>query len=154
MLKKCIGRGLLGLPLGIAIGYCIAIVISACIGDGQFHPVAKELIDTTGSELAAVVLQTVLSGLMGAGYAAASVIWEIDSWSLARQSGVYFAVACVLMFPIAYIANWMEHSLAGFLSYAAIFVGIFVCVWLSQYFVWKSRVRSMNEQLQDKVRRM
>ena len=35
----------------------------------------------------------------------ASVIWEIDSWSLAKQSGIYFSIACVTMLPIAYITN-------------------------------------------------
>ena len=84
---------------------------------------------------------------MGAGFAMASVIWEIDSWSLAKQSGIYFAIACAVMFPISYVANWMPHSIAGVLSYAGIFAVIFVLVWLIQYFVWKRKVRRMNERI-------
>lgn len=93
MKKKLILRGLLGIPVGIALGSVITVLISACMGDGLYHPVAPELTETAGSELNAVVLQTVLCAVMGAGFAAASVIWEIDVWSLAKQSGVYFAVA-------------------------------------------------------------
>ena len=149
MKKKVILRGLFGLPVGIAIGFVITLLISICIGDGAFYPVTPELIQTTGNQLNAVILQTILCAILGGGFAMASVIWEIDSWSLAKQSGIYFAIACAVMFPISYVANWMPHSIAGILSYAGIFAVIFVLVWLIQYFVWKRKVRRMNERIRD-----
>ena len=149
MKKKMIQRGLLGFPLGIAIGFVITVIISMCIGDGSFYPVTPELIDTMKNELNAVILQTILCGIMGTGFAMASVIWEIDSWSLAKQSGVYFAIACVIMFPISYFANWMPHSTAGILSYVGIFVAIFLAAWATQYSVWKRKIKKMNEGIKD-----
>ncbi len=148
MKKTMIRRGLLGFPLGIALGFVISVMISVCVGDGSFYPVVPELIGTMGGELNAVLLQTVLCGVMGTGFAMASVIWEIDAWSLAKQSGVYFAIACVVMFPIAYVTNWMKHDVAGMLSYVGIFVAIFVVTWLVQYFVWKAKVKRMNDEVQ------
>lgn len=144
MKKKIIMRGLLGLPTGIAIGFVITLIISACIGNGSFYPVTPELIDTMGNELNAVILQTVLCAVMGVGFAAASVIWELDSWSLAKQSGIYFMIISVIMLPIAYVTNWMKHTALGVLSYVAIFVAIFVIVWLSQYLLWKRKIKKMN----------
>ena len=144
MKKKMIQRGLLGFPLGIAIGFVITVIISMCIGDGSFYPVTPELIDTMKNELNAVILQTILCGILGTGFAMASVIWEIDSWSLAKQSGIYFLIVSVIMLPVAYIANWMNHSAAGFLSYTGIFVAIFIAVWLVQYFIWKMKIKKMN----------
>ena len=137
MKKKMIQRGLLGFPLGIAIGFVITVIISMCIGDGSFYPVTPELIDTMKNELNAVILQTILCGILGTGFAMASVIWEIDSWSLAKQSGIYFAIVCV--------TNWMKHNAIGILSYVGIFVAIFVITWLVQYFVWKRKVKRMND---------
>lgn len=151
MKKKLILRGLLGVPVGIAIGSVITVLISVCMGDGLYHPVTPELIGATGSELNAVIVQTVLCAVMGAGFAAASVIWEIDAWSLAKQSSIYFAVACALMFPIAYLANWMPHSLGGVLTYVGIFTAIFVAVWLSQYWIWKRRLRKMNDGIRNEA---
>lgn len=144
MKKKIIMRGLLGLPTGIAIGFVITLIISACIGNGSFYPVTPELIDTMGNELNAVILQTVLCAVMGVGFAAASVIWELDSWSLAKQSGIYFMIISVIMLPIAYVTNWMKHTALGVLSYVAIFVAIFIIVWLSQYLLWKRKINKMN----------
>lgn len=144
MKKKIIMRGLLGLPTGIAIGFVITLIISACIGNGSFYPVTPELIDTMGNELNAVILQTVLCAVMGVGFAAASVIWELDSWSLAKQSGIYFMIISVIMMPIAYVTHWMKHTALGVLSYVAIFVAIFIIVWLSQYLLWKRKIKKMN----------
>ncbi len=142
--KKTIRRGLLGLPTGIAIGFVITLIISACVGDGSFYPVTPELIGAMGNELNAVILQTVLCAIIGAGFAAASVIWELDSWSLAKQSGIYFLTISIIMLPVAYFANWMKHSLAGVLSYVGIFTAIFVVVWISQYLLWKRNIKRMN----------
>ena len=144
MKKKIIMRGLFGLPTGIAIGFVITLIISVCIGNGSFYPVTPELIDATGNELNAVILQTVLCAIMGAGFAAASIIWELDSWSLAKQSGIYFMIISIIMLPIAYITNWMKHTILGVLSYVAIFVAIFVVVWISQYLLWKRKIKQMN----------
>ena len=147
MKRKLILRGLFGFPVGVAIGFVITIIISVCVGDGSFYPVTPELIVTMGNELNAVMLQTVLCGIMGAGFAMASVIWEMDSWSLAKQSGIYFSVVCIVMLPIAYVTNWMKHTVGGILAYVGIFVVIFLVVWLIQYSAWKRKIKKMNDSI-------
>ena len=89
---------------------------------------------------------------MGAGFAMASVIWKLDSWSLAKQSGIYFLIACVITLPVAYIANWMEHSVVGFLSYAGIFTAIFIAVWFIQYLAWKQKIKKINARVKNQRR--
>ncbi len=146
-MKKALQRGLLGIPLGITISSILAIIISLCIGNGEYYACVPSLAESVGGELNGVIIQTVLSGVLGAAFGAASVIWEIDSWSLAKQSAVYFAVAALAMFPVAYLAEWMEHSFTGFLIYFAVFTGIFAAVWLSQYLIWKKRIKKINSEI-------
>lgn len=148
--KKAVFRGMLGFPLGIAIGYVITIFISLIWGRGYYSPCVPQLIDEMGSEIRAVVLQAVLSGILGVAFAAGSVIWEMEQWSIAKQTGIYFLVSVLAMIPVAYITNWMEHTLAGFISYIAIFAAIFVIIWVVQYLIWKSKVRQMNRKVQRK----
>ena len=100
-----------------------------------------------GNEQNAVIFQTILCGVMGTVFAMASVIWEIDSWSLAKQSGIYFAIACAIMIPAAYVTNWMKHSIFGILFYVGIFFLIFLIAWLFQYLAWKNKIRKMNEKV-------
>lgn len=147
MRKKVLLRGLLGFPLGICMGYIISIVISLVWGQGYYSACVPDLITTMGSEIGAVVLQTALSGLLGAVFAMSSAIWEVESWSIVRQTGTYFAITAVTMMPIAYLTNWMEHTVAGFLLYFGIFAGIFVFVWVIQYLIWKNKIRRMNEKV-------
>ena len=103
------------------------------------------------NEINAVILQTALCSLIGIGFSAASVIWEIDTWSLAKQSGIYFLIISIIMFPSAYFANWMEHTLVGFLSYAGIFIAIFFVVWISIYLSCKHKINKMNTAINNRV---
>lgn len=145
MKKKALLRGLLGIPLGIAIGYVITIIISLGWGQGYYSPCVPSLIETVGNEIGAVVLQAGLTGLLGGAFAAASVIWEIDTWSIAKQTGIYFFIASITMLPIAYFTEWMAHTLIGFLLYFGIFVAIFIIIWIIQYCFLKRKIQKLNK---------
>ena len=74
---------------------------------------------------------------------------ELESWSLVRQTGVYFLIISLIMLPIAYAAYWMEHSVAGFLSYFGVFVLIFAVIWGVQFAIGKRNVKKMNEKISE-----
>lgn len=148
MKKELLKRGLLGFPLGIAIGHIITIVISLFSAKGYYSPCVPSLGDTFGSEIAAVIFQSLLCGILGTSFASASVIWELETWSIAKQTGIYFLVTAATMFPIAWFSHWMKHSLSGFLLYAGIFVGIFIFIWLVQYLIWKNKIEAINEKME------
>lgn len=147
MQKKIIVRGLLGFPIGIAIGYFITILISLGWADGDYLPCAPEFVLVMGNEINAVILQAILCGILGVGFAAGSIIWEMDNWSIVKQTGIYFSIIAAIMLPIAYFACWMKHSAVGFLTYWGIFVLIFAIIWLTQFVIGKRNVRKMNEKL-------
>lgn len=113
MKKKVLQRGLFGIPTGIAIGYVITVMMSAFWGDGSYYPCVPAFVDAMGSEIRAVVVQTVLCGLVGMVYAAGSVVWEVDRWSLAGQTAAYFLITLGSVLPVAYAAYWMEPQRRG-----------------------------------------
>lgn len=147
MKKKIFLRGAFGFPIGISIGYIITIIISFIWANGYYSPCVPELISVMGSEINAVIFQALLSGLLGAAFAASSVIWEIESLNIVKQTGVYFAVVSVVMMPVAYFLYWMEHSVTGFLSYFCIFALIFIVIWVTQFITGRHMVKRMNERL-------
>ena len=147
MKKKIILRGLKGFPLGITIGYLISIFVSLGWAKGYYVPCEPELVTMMGSEIKAVTFQTALCGILGAGFGAGSVIWEVEDWNLVKQTGIYFLLVSVVMMPVAYFNYWMEHSIGGFLSYFAIFVIIFVVIWVVQFLIVRQTVRKMNDSL-------
>lgn len=147
MKKKILIRAFLGALIGIVISYLITIVISAVIGDGAFYPCVPSFAECYGNEVTAVIIQTIFSAVLGGGFSMASLIWEMDDWSLLKQTGVYFVIITILMMTVAYICEWMEHSLRGVLSYFGIFFAIFVVIWIIRYFSWKIRISKIKEKL-------
>ena len=123
--KQIFLRSLLGAPLGLASSIFITIVISLIIGDGAYHAVVPELVSDCGGELNAVIVQAVLSFIYGAAWGGASVVFEIDEWSILKQTLVHLGVCSAASFPIAYFARWMPHGWKGILFYVGIFFGVY-----------------------------
>jgi hypothetical protein len=148
MKKEIMKRALLGFPLGITWEYFITIFISLALGKGYYTRCVPSLIEAMGTEIGAVMLQSTLCGLVGMIFGAASVIWEMESWSIVKQTGLYFLIAAIAIIPTAYALHWMEQSIKGALGYIGIFILIFVCIWISQYIVWKIKIKKINEKLE------
>lgn len=148
MKKKILTRCLIGAPIGLAISTMITIAVSLAMGDGEFYAVVPELIADCKTEINAVLLQAVCSLLYGAAWAGASVIWEIDDWSLLRQTTTHLIIGSLATFPIAYFMRWMKHNLWGVLLYFGVFLIIYLFIWFSQYMMMKRRVQQINSRVQ------
>lgn len=148
MKKKIILRCISGFPIGLSIGYLITIVISLIWADGYYASCVPELAERMGSEISAVILQALLCGILGMGFGGCSVIWEIENWGIAKQTGIYFLIVSLIMMPIAYVTYWMEHSIQGIVGYFGIFVFIFAIVWAIQYGRAKHNIKEMNEKME------
>lgn len=147
MKKQIFLRGAFGFPIGIAIADLISILISSGFGDGKYRFCPPQLIEYMGGNaFQAALFQFVMSGLLGSAFAASSIIWDIEEWSLAKQSGLYFLISACVMMPVAYVTHWMPHSFAGFVSYFLTFVVIFFAVWIIQYFVWRKKIQQLNQK--------
>ena len=100
MKKKIILRSIFGFPIGITIGYLITIFISLGWANGYYTPCVPELVNAMGSEINAVVLQTLLCGLMGAGFAASSAISAISFLRSARSIFLIASYAVKSLHPL------------------------------------------------------
>lgn len=146
-MKKIIQRALFGFPVGVAISYAITILTSLAMGKGHYTPVVPQMIGQFGSEIEAVTVQFLLSGLMGSAFAAMSAIWENDRLSLAAQSVINFALSAAVILPVAYVCHWMEHSLRGAMIYLGVFAGIYASIWAGMYAVYRARIKKINEEM-------
>ncbi len=150
-IKKAMLRGLIGAPLGVFIGYTITIMISALIDhSGNYLPVVPQLVQVMENEVSAVILQYLLSALLGFASAAGSAIFEIEEWSIAKQTIIHFILLTASLFPVAYLCYWMEHTVWGVLSYFMIFAVIYIVIWAIQIYFWRKRVHKINSKLQGK----
>lgn len=149
MFKTVLKRSALGALIGVVVSQIIAIVISLCIGDGSFYAVVPQLAERVDSEIIAVVIQTVCSLVYGAMFGGMSVIWELDNWSILKQTIVHFSVVSVVTLPIAYITEWMHHSILGAIIYFAIFAFCYASIWFSQYMSMKKHLDDVNKKMKE-----
>jgi hypothetical protein len=149
--KEALKRGLIGFPIGIFISMTISVITSILIrgytGD-IFSAAAPDFIQVAGSELNAVILQYFLSGVLGFSFAVASLIYEIDSWSITKQTVVHFLFTAGVFFPISYICHWFSFS--QFVVSFVIFAVIYFLIWVIQYKYWKKKVKELNDKLAGK----
>lgn len=146
-MKKIISRVLYSFPIGISCSVGISLLLSLIFGEGKYYPFASPLVLFTGSEVKAMLMQTILSGILGSVFGGMSFIWEIERWSILKQTAVYFLSVSIPMMGISYLLYWMEHSLSGFLLYFLIFVMVFIVVWFFNLAVYWFKLRRMNRDL-------
>ena len=146
-MKKIVSRVLYSFPIGISCSVGISLFLSLLFGEGKYYPFAASLVFFTGSEVKAMLMQTILSGILGSVFGGMSFIWEIERWSILKQTAVYFLSVSIPMMGISYLLYWMEHSLNGFLLYFLIFVMVFFVVWLFNLAGYWFKVRRMNRDL-------
>ena len=146
-MKKIVSRVLYSFPIGISCSVGISLFLSLLFGEGKYYPFAASLVFFTGSEVKAMLMQTILSGILGSVFGGMSFIWEMERWSILKQTALYFLSVSIPMMGISYLLYWMEHSLSGFLLYFLIFVMVFIVVWLFNLAMYWIKIRKMNQNL-------
>ena len=118
MKKKTWGRILLGFPLGMhwVIWYfSYRILFAMCSSIGRKY----------GQPALCCNLTNYLVWIAWFRLSAISIIWQLDHSTISRQTGIYFLLASRIILPIAYFANWMEHTLMGLSAISALSVLFF-----------------------------
>lgn len=144
--KNVILRGLIGVPIGIALSVTIPLCISLSFGELMLVP-PEMLEHFNGCELSAFTNQYILSCIIGFTFAAASCIFEVDQWSMALQTFIHFLIVSLVFLPVSILAGWMGTTPLAIAIYFAIFIMIYLTIWLIQYFSWKRKIKRLNQQL-------
>ena len=145
--KEAVKRAIMGFMYGVFIGQTILILESLMARDGNFYPVAASLVELAGTKIGAVIIQYFLTGLIGTTFAATTVLFEIDSWSLLKQTIIHFIITSIVMYIAGFLCGWFPHTLRSTLIWFGIFIVIYVIFWISFSSYYKNKVKKMNEAL-------
>ena len=149
MLKKMLGRAAVSAPVCMLINQLVGIVRSLVVGDGRYSPVTPAFAARFGSDTAAVIVQMLLIGLVGAVFAACSVIFEIERWSFLRQGALHLLITSAVTLPVC-LYCWTPETPAGAWILCASWLFTYAATWLSQYLTYRHRVRKLNERIRRK----
>ena len=80
---------------------------------------------------------TFIVGIIIASVAAASVIYEIENWSLFKQSVIHFLIMLVTVLPLLYISGWYKlNSVLDYVKVFGIFLFVGIVLWIISYFIF------------------
>ena len=150
MKKELFNRGITGIFVGLALEQIMAIFCSLTFGKGNFIAVKPEFAEAMGSELNAVILQTVLYIIYGIVTGMAGLMLGYGKWSIAKQTGVYVAIFSVGWFPILYVGHWIKHSIIGVFSFFVAIAVVFIIIWALLYISCKKEIRKLNECIKNR----
>ncbi len=139
MIKQIIIRGLIGIPLGVFITTTVTI--------GYMY------LSNIGSIERSVLTNYYIAGsVLGAIYSASSVIWDIESYSMARQLGQYFIVIYISYMLVAYMINLFPFTVLGVLLNTLQFAVVYVVLVIIHYYKNKSWVHSLNNKIENNTK--
>ena len=145
--KEVAKRAILGFIYGVFIGQTILILESLMKHDGNFYYVAASLVQFAGTKLGAVIIQYFITGLIGTTFAATTVLFEMDSWSLLRQTIIHFLITSIVMYIAGFMCGWFPHTVGSTLIWFGIFIVVYVIFWICFSSYYKNKVKKINEAL-------
>ena len=148
MAKKLISRALHGFGITVSVCLLVQLVIAQFTGNSVTPAFGSHF----RNEAAAALAQLGLTGIVGAAFAIAAEIFEIERWGFLRQGIVHFLVTAVVWMPIAYLC-WMPDSRAGIWIAIGGWTLTYAVNWTVQYFLYRHRIAALNRSIEAYRRR-
>lgn len=144
MFGKTLKRACFGFVLGMAIGNLIAAVL------GNSEIISPLLLNRAGSQQGAFLMQTLLSGVIGAAGFGGISLYEIERWPLLLAVLIHYAIYMAVFLPSALLLGWISTVkdaliMTIVLALAQLFIFLIMCA------VYRAQVRELN-QLQRKLK--
>lgn len=145
--NRIIKRAILGFIYGVFIGQTILILESLFMGDGNFYAVSAYLVEHTKTRIAAVIAQYFITGIIGLTFAATTIIFEQDKWSILGQTALHFVINSIVMFFAGFFCGWFPHTVASTLIWFGVFIVVYVIIWVIFTIYYKKKTKEINKAL-------
>ncbi len=149
LLKTALKRGAISFLIGLGVSQIVNIFISLGTGGGGYISVMPEFAAHFPSEVAAVIVQALLTGLLSMAFAASSVFFLIEKWSFLRQCATHCLVTAAVWIPVVWFV-WIPRAMPGLLIASVNFAATYVITWGIRLAVNRRVVRQINEKIQSK----
>ena len=140
---KYIGIGFL---IGSAVGNIIALH-PFLFGSKDLTPVSPALTEKLGSAESAFLIQTLLSGRLGAVSFAGMLFYDRDDWPMILSAVIHWLLIMLFYFPIALYCGWISEDPREMLIMALIMTAAYVLIWLFMFLHYRKQAEELNQKL-------
>ena len=138
MIKNIINRAIFGFVLGMAIGNLIAAYT------GYPNLTSQLLNERTGSWQIALLVQSLLSGIIGTVSITGMLLYKVERLSLGVSMIVHYCMYMVVFIPSAIFLGWIV-SLTDLLIMVGILTVMHVIIFLIMCAYYRMNVKKLNE---------
>lgn len=155
MWKKSISRGVVSFALCVTVNIIVLMIKTMSTvkvsGDAQAMPeLVPEYAAFFDNPFMALMVQTLLCGLIGFAFGCCSIIMEIAKWSMVRQAVVHFLLTACVWVPVSIFCWGLGRYLISFVSVFLSMVFTYTVVWTCQIIICRREVARINAQLLQK----
>ena len=143
-IKDLIRLAVVGFVLGIIIGDIMVVAFTASEGISLAAP---ELIEEFGY-VPAVILQTLLSGVLGCICFGATIVYYKDEYSILEATCIHMVISFFTLIPISNFLWWTGRVMEGNIVVLAMGVCAYVMIWFSVYMSYRIQIQKINEALE------
>lgn len=133
-LKKALIMG----GIGFAVGAFICVIF--CIVSYFSEP---ENFSIDGG----TILYIFLGGLLGLVNMGTTVVYDFESWSIAKCTLVHFVVCITSFYMFSFYIDWFKFGDTMFFIVTAAFIVAYLIIWLVNYLSYKRTVKRLNKEL-------
>ena len=147
MIIKTLKKAGLGFVLGMAVGNVIAAITTSFS-----EIVAPALLDKSGSLAMALMLQTLLSGVIGAVAFAGISFYDIERWPLIMADLVHYISIIVVFIPTGFFLGWLENA-TDVIIIASIMLLVHLIIFMIMCAIYRAEIREMNRLTEERRKR-
>lgn len=148
-MKSTITKALQSFCYAVTINVLIGVVLMLVFKNDNFVPVVPDFAERFPSPTLAFGVQCLLIGLTSAAFAAGSGVMEIASWSLVKQSIIYFVVTAAVWIPVSVLCWGFGKYPVTFFSVTGSYLVGYIISWIVQYRICKRNIQQINEKLKE-----
>ena len=132
--KAFLHRGRLFGGFGPIVAGIVYAALGACIPDFSLN----------GTEVLIAIVSLYLLAFLQAG---ASVFNQIENWPVAKSLFFHFLTIYVAYVGCYLLNSWIPFEPMAVLFFTALFIALYVVIWLTVYFIVKSNAKKLNATL-------
>lgn len=147
MMRRILNRFFFGMPFGITYGLLITLLDAYVRGEKTYQPSGTRFASHFSNHLDMLLVSIILWALIGSLFSVTTMLFEIETWSLARQTLTHFALTVSGFMILAYLAGWYPLDLISIASEIFVFIIIYLVIWGSSMLRAKRNVDAINRKI-------
>lgn len=151
-MKELIKRGASGFGNSAVCGLIVNLILELAVrhytGNPDYVPLSPEFIALFPTVTAAVEVNILLYGLIGAAFAVATVIYECDRLGFIVQNLIYFVLTGLVWVPVLILLWQLQRYPQALAGTLAGFFGTYVIMSYVGYRITQKDVVAINRALQ------